>query len=219
MSVIAAVTIGQAPRDDVVPEMRALVPEAEWIQAGALDGLDRAALDRLAPSAADFPLVTRLSNGRSVVVGERAVLPCLQAAVRRLEPAADLVIVLCSGTFDLQSAVPLIFPGRVLAACVSSFQAGTRLAVLTPLAAQVDAQRERWTRLGMSPSVHHADPYGATDFDAVGRAARAAGAQLIVLDCIGYTGAMRAAVQAASGLPALLARTVAARLAAELVVR
>jgi protein AroM len=62
-----------------------------------------------------------------------------------------------------------------------------------------------------------ASPYFETDFEAVGRACRTSGASLVVMDCLGYTLAMKAAVTRASGLPVLLARSLAARLAAELI--
>ena len=49
---IGMVTVGQAPRTDVVPDMATLLPDVEIVQAGALDGLDRAAIATLAPEGA-----------------------------------------------------------------------------------------------------------------------------------------------------------------------
>ncbi len=46
---IGMVTVGQAPRADIVPDMAALLPDVDILEAGALDGLDRAAIARLAP--------------------------------------------------------------------------------------------------------------------------------------------------------------------------
>jgi protein AroM len=105
---LAAVTIGQSPRDDVVPEMQSLVPGVTWIEAGALDGLRDEQIARLAPAAADFPLVTRLADGRAVVVGEPSIHPLVEAAVHRVEEAADLVILLLNSHFfhDLAPGAP-----------------------------------------------------------------------------------------------------------------
>ena len=45
--VIGALTIGQSPRTDVIPEIQEFLGGAEILQAGALDGLSRAEIDEL----------------------------------------------------------------------------------------------------------------------------------------------------------------------------
>ncbi len=127
MPTIAAITIGQSPRDDVVPEMRALVPESLWIEAGALDGLDRAAIGRLSPRPGEFPLVTRLADRSVVVVGEQAIAERLQAVVRDVESRADLIVLLCSGSFCLTSRVPIVFPGLLLEGAVRGLSVSGRV--------------------------------------------------------------------------------------------
>jgi protein AroM len=211
---IAAVTIGQSPRDDVVPEMRSLAPGTTWIEAGALDGLDDAAIARLAPDAGDFPLVTRTSKG-TAVVGEHAVRPALQAAVARVETDADLVIVLCTGELGIESRRPMLVPHQLLTAAVTSVRAPGPVVILTPHQAQVAAQERRWAARGVEASIVFASPYGSTDFAAAGRRARDTHASLVVLDCLGYTMGMKEMVAAASGLPTILVRSLLARVAAE----
>ena len=214
---IAAVTIGQAPRPDVVPEMSALTPGVGWIEAGALDGFDDTALAAVECRPGDFPLVTRLASGRSVVVGELAIAPHLEGAVRRVEGAADVVVVLCTGEFRVPCRRPLLVPYRLLSAAVTAIDTAGPVAILTPLADQAPAQVVRWRDRGLDALVIVASPYADTDFGAVGRQAREMGARVIVMDCLGYTLAMRAAVQSASERPTLLVRSLVARLAAELV--
>lgn len=216
MSVIAIVTIGQSPREDVVPELQRYLPAARFVEAGALDDLDDRAIAALAPKGDDFPLVTRLRNGRSVVLGEDAITPRMQAAIARLEADADLVIVLCTGEFDVSSRRPLLFPGRILASTVMAVHGGRPIAILAPHDGQVTLVGDRWRKRGVQATVLAASPYAETDFEAVGRHARDAGATLVVMDCLGYSLAMKAAVTRGSGLPALLVRSLAARVAAEL---
>jgi protein AroM len=216
MACIATVTIGQSPRSDVTPELVGIVPEARWVERGALDGLDEAEIAALAPEPGEFPLVTRLRDGRAVVLGERAVTPLVQRAIREVEAEADLVMLLCTGELDLVSAKPLLFPGRILAATAAALCAGQPVAVLTPHEGQTEGQRDRWRARGVHPTILVASPYAPADFARVGREARASGARLVVLDCLGYTRAMKAAVADASRLPVLLPRSLAARLAAEL---
>jgi len=215
MPVIAAITIGQAPRDDTIAELATLVPGARWVQAGALDGLDDAAIDALAPRSSTFPLVTRLRSGRTVVVGEDAIQAPVQAAIQRIEREADVVVILCSGTFTVSSRVPLIRPGLLLDATVRALDLAS-LFVLTPLEGQVPAQEARWRAFAPDVWVRCATPFADTDFEALGREARARDASAVVLDCMGYTLAMKAAVARGSGLPTILVRSLAARVAAEL---
>jgi protein AroM len=88
--------------------------------------------------------------------------------------------------------------------------------VLTPHEGQVGPQAVRWSGRGVRPIVRFASPYAGADFAALGREARAAGAAAILLDCMGYTLATKRLVSEASGLPALLVRSLAARVAAEM---
>ena len=219
MSLIATVTIGQSPREDAVPELARYVPDARFVEAGALDLLDDAAIAALAPVGDDFPLVTRLRDRRSVVVGEQAITPLVQDAIRRVEGEADLVIVLCTGEFAVSCRKPLLFPGRILASTVTAVHGGRPVAILAPHESQVAPVGDRWRARGVEATVLAASPYANTDFEAIGRRARDAGATLIVMDCLGYTLAMKSAVAASSGLPTILVRSLVARVAAELVER
>ena len=216
MPLIATVTIGQSPREDAVPELARYVPSARFLEAGALDDLDDRAIAALAPTGGDFPLVTRLRDRRSVIVGEEAITPHVQTAIARVEADADLVIVLCTGEFAVTSGKPLVFPGRVLASTVMAVHGGRSIAVLAPHDGQVALVGDRWRARGVQATVLAASPYADTDFEAVGRRARDAGATLVVMDCLGYSLAMKALVTRASGLPALLARSLVARVAGEL---
>lgn len=52
---IGAVTIGQSPRVDVTPDIMPIFGEqVELIQAGALDGLSREEIERMAPKEDDL---------------------------------------------------------------------------------------------------------------------------------------------------------------------
>jgi protein AroM len=219
MSVIACVTIGQSPREDAIPELQRFAPRARFVEAGALDLLDDAAIAARAPSGDDFPLVTRLRDGRSVVVGEQAITPLVQDAIRRVEDEADLAMVLCTGEFAVSCRKPLLFPGRILSATVTAIHGGRPVTVLAPHESQVEPVGDRWRARGVDATVLAASPYHATDFAGIGRRARDAGALLIVMDCLGHSLAMKAAVASASGLPTILVRSLVARVAAELVER
>jgi protein AroM len=219
MKTIAAITIGQSPRADAIEDMAPLLPGVSFIQAGALDRLDAAAIAALAPREGEFPLVTRLRDGGTVVVGEHAITPLMQEAVARVEKDADVVLVMCSGRFEIASVRPLVFPGLVLGAVARALFAGRRVLVLTPHEGQVEPQKAHWRAQGVDPIVRFASPYAATDFAAIGREARGLDVTAVILDCFGYRVAMQAEVASASGLPSLLVRSLAARVIAELLMQ
>jgi protein AroM len=100
MRTIGAITIGQAPRDDVVPEMEKLLgPGVRVLQAGALDGLSRADIAALAPADGQDALITRLADGSEVIVAKPAILGRLQGCLDRLAPESEACVILCAGKF------------------------------------------------------------------------------------------------------------------------
>jgi protein AroM len=215
---LGAVTIGQSPRDDVLGEMRDLLGQVPVLQCGALDGVSPVELLELAPRPGESVLVSRLRDGTEVRLAESRIVPRLQRCIRNLEPQVGLVLVLCTGSLEgLSSARPLLSAGRVLEPLARGL-GPRRLGVLTPAVEQRAAQRERWRDVAMEEVVvEAASPYGRQgELEEAASRLAAAGVDLVVMDCIGYTRAMKAVVRRAVACPVLLAVTVLARVAAEL---
>lgn len=223
MARLGLLTIGQSPRPDgLARDVAAIVgPRSEVIERGALDGLGDAELERSRPSDADEALVTLLADGRNVVVTKDAVVQRLQAHVDALEAGGVAAILLmCTGAFPpLRHRVPLIAPQEALYAAVRAVAGAGSVGSVTPLERQVEAARRRWIAQGVAePVVVVADPYCADPHAAVRAAAtslRAEGARVCFLDCFGFDLAMRDTARDAFGGPVVLARSLAARLAAE----
>jgi protein AroM len=219
---LGAVTIGQSPRVDVIRELVPLLPGVAFREAGALDDEGPVELRRLAAEPAGPLLVTRLRDGREIRVGEDDVVPRVQRAIDRLQGGVEAILLLCTGTFPrLESAVPLLYPERVLRHFVAGVLDRGGLAVLTPGAAQVEWQARRWRAACPDAEVMVAaaspyEPDWRPGLDAAADRLAAAGPALVVMDCLGYDGAMRERVHARTGAPVALARSVLARAAAEL---
>lgn len=219
---LGLVTIGQTPRDDVVPEMREVLgPGIEVVERGALDGLDIRVIGTLAPGEGDEVLVTRLAGGASVFVAHREVVPRVQACVADLAHAGvALTALLCTGAFPgLASAVPLLRPDRLLLGVLRSLAWSGRLGVLTPSTAHVPQVAAHWRGHGFDPAIGVLPPYDEENPGALGLAVEAlAGGEagVVVLDCMGYRRKVRTEVQALLGVPVLHANLVLARVAAEL---
>jgi protein AroM len=219
---LGLVTIGQTPRDDVVPEMAdVLGADVEILERGALDGLDVRAVTALAPGPDDDVLVTRLRGGAAVFVAHRHVVPRVQACLAELDRAGvGLSALLCTGTFPgLASAAPLLTPDRLLLGVLQSLSWPGRLGVLTPSSAHVPQTRARWRGYGFDPVLAVVSPYEEERPGALDLAVEALGggeAGLVVLDCMGYRRKVKAEIHGRLGVPVLQANLLLARVAAEL---
>ena len=226
MRTLGVLTIGQSPRaDGLTRDVQAIVgPEIRVVERGALDGLSRAEIDRLAPRAEDYHLITMLADGSSVQLGKAAILDHLQARIEQLEAEDDAAatLLMCTGAFPrFNHQRPLFQPQAALYGAVSGLAAGERIGALEPLAVQLDQGHAKWHALGHDDVVlATANPYLPEPLASIRESAagvRAAGAGILFMDCFGYSLAMAAAARAAFGGPVVLARSLAARLAAELI--
>ena len=220
MKKVAAITIGQTPRDDVAGELeKVLGPKLRVVQAGALDGLSRAEIDALSPAADHDALVTRLRDGSDVIVGKSRIVPRLQRCLDRVAGETEAATILCAGVFPpFQSPHPVVMPERCMSAMVDAVFDGRRLGVIVPIAEQVESYRARWSRVDPRVAVVVASPYDdpARLVDAA-EALRRAEASLVVMECMGFTSGMKQIVRDVTGVPALLPATVLAPVLAELV--
>ncbi|MCL6552798.1 MAG: AroM family protein [Firmicutes bacterium] len=219
VATVAAITIGQSPRPDIVDEVTPLLPpHVRVVEMGALDGLAPAEIAALRPGPGDHTLVSRLRSGEEVLVGKERILPRVQACVEALQDATALIVILCTGPFPpLRSRRPIVYPERLLLQFVRAVSPGAHVGVLTPAAAQIPHQVERWSAVAGAVTVRAYSPYvGREDVEDACAAFAAAGVDLVVLDCLGYTVALKEAVRRRVGRPTVLARTLLARAVAEL---
>ena len=212
---IGAITVGQSPRVDVTPDLWPIFgPNVELIEAGGLDGLSREEIETFVPEEGDYVLVSRLKDGSSVTFAERYVLPRLQQCIDRLEEeGVRLILFFCTGDFpdNFRHKVPLIFPNQILFGLVPVLCAG-KLAAVTPSEKQLEQSQKKWGGYGLEVKSYAASPYG--EMEAVEAAAREIAktdADLVLLDCIGYTAEMKRMVAKITGKNVILSRTILAR--------
>lgn len=215
---VGALVVGQSPRPEVEAELRRILgPGAALDLRGALDGLSRDEIGRLAPEADADALFTRLPSGEAVRLSKAAVIRLGTARLAALEVAGcAAVVVLCTGAFsEWETRFRVLFPSRILPAVVRAAVPSGRLAVFAPLPEQVAETERRWatpdhrvTAVALSPD--------ATDAEAMAAAEALPDVDLLVLDCISYLDRTRRLMARAAGRPAVLALSAAARVAAEL---
>ena len=225
MTRVGLITVGQAPRTDVVPDMMEILGgDIDILQAGALDGLSREQIAKLAPEGDDEILVTRLADASSVFVGKSHVIPLVEARIAALEAqGVGLNVLLCTGAFPKLAARRLLLePQQLLLGLLRAMTFPGRLGVLTPSERHVPQTGERWRQSGFDPVVAALSPYDEDDPRAVRAACdalRAGGAGIVVMDCIGFRRKTRDEVAHLTGAPALVANLLVARVAAELLGR
>jgi len=225
MRTIGFATIAEAPRDDVVPWIREILPpDLTIVERGNLNGLTPAEIQALAPDDGEVGIVARLKSGGETLLSHKKIFPRMQRIVDELvnDDGADLVVVLCGADWsDIKSSKLVVNPGRVFPGVVSALAYGRRLGIIKPSAGQVEKERERYQKLGIDAVVTSASPYGGPDRLELARQAaemlRDAECDVIWMTCIGMDVAMRDVVAEITGKPIILARSILGRVIGELV--
>jgi protein AroM len=216
---LGMVTIGQAPREDVVPEMAELIgPGVEILEGGALDGLVRPEIARLAPEGDQEILVTRLADASSVFVAKEKITPLVQRRIDELEAAgAAMTVVLCTGAFKgLRANRALVTPEKVLVGVLRGVSFPGRLGVICPSTRHVPQTEARWRGHGFDPVVVPLSPYDHGPDPGAADLFREAGVGLVLLDCMGFRRSARRELQDALGVPLVVANLLVARVVGEM---
>jgi protein AroM len=219
MQPLLVLTIGQAPRLDLVAELDDVLsvygfgPDDIEVQ-GALDGLTLEEIDELTPTDDADALHVHLPGGHDRVVSKKAISERLAPLAERA--ASRLTIVACTGRFpDLPRRPNLLFPSVVLDGLIDAvLPAGHRLGVLVPIPEQIELFTTTRGRPDRPATVVSTKP--GTDPTAAAEKLRTAGVDLIVLDCFGYDRELLDTVREVAGSPVLSAVRATAALAAEL---
>lgn len=212
---IGVLTIGQSPRIDVTPSFQSILGNEVLIkEAGALDQLTEEELVDMLPDQGDIVYVSRLRNGKSAKMGKSKVMPLLQTALHHLETDVSLVIVLCTGELQgLSSSKPILYPDTILKNVIGATLGMRKMGIIIPLAEQAEKMFERWSQFDVE--IEAASPYAASDIEMAAEKLKAKGAAIILLSCMGYSEAHKAAAIKGSNLPVILPRTLIAKIASE----
>ncbi len=162
MTRVGMLTIGQAPRPDLVAAFARLRPDVQLVEAGALDGLSGRGLPH--SPVGRHPLTTRLADGTAITLDEADLVPLVRSALGRLEDeGVDATLLLSVGSFSgIRGRRPFVRPFDVVARILDA--AGVRgIAVLVPAEVQVESSRRKFEASGFEPVVWASDVTAARD--------------------------------------------------------
>ncbi|WP_285563819.1 AroM family protein [Streptomyces sp. NBC_01463] len=204
MHTLTFLTIGQAPRPDLSEAIEAHLPANAHVRhAGVLDGLTRQEAEfRFGATAGRATLLSRLADGSSVTLDAEAVGAGLQTRVDQVEDAgADVVVLLCTGAFPglRTRRARLVEPDALVTGYVGTVLRGSRVGFVVPLPEQVTEAREKWRSVVPDPAFTTASPYADNDAALLAAACThlEAGANVLMLDCMGYGVRHRRSLRAA----------------------
>jgi protein AroM len=219
---LGTITIGQAPRPDITPILDAAIgADVPRLHVGLLDGLDREAIAaRFAPVAGRAELITRLLDGSVVTIDREAAQAAARVKLGELESlGCTTILLLCTGQFAELACrhAWLIEPDRIVPPAVAALAQDRQVGIVVPLASQIASEAGKWAGLARPPICAVASPY-AGDASALAEAAqtlRAQGADLLVMDCMGFVEHHRRTAAESAGCPVILSNALIAKLAAE----
>ena len=203
---IAVITMGHAPRPDVMQEIAPLLGDAQYDEFGALDNDPESAIARMAPRGDELSYLTQLRDGRHVIVEAGFVTSRTEALVAALDGRNyDLLVLAMTGMrARLSTRTPLIHGQDALDAWISALVASnSRIGIIFPLASQQSAASESDYGTKLKSSL--ATIGGSQSSDLTQAIDRVSGADLIVMNSVGYTGGMAQQVARTSGKPVVTA--------------
>ncbi|EHE4078014.1 AroM family protein [Salmonella enterica subsp. enterica serovar Livingstone] len=221
---LAILTIGIVPMSEVLPLLTEYIDEQHITHHSLLGKMSREdVMADYAVEPGDDPLLTLLNDNQIAHVSRQKVERDLQSVVEVLDNQGYDVIILMS-TAAIKSMAArnsiLLEPLRIIPPLVASIVDGHQVGVIVPVAELLAAQEKKWQVLQMPPVYSLANPVHGSEQQLIdaGQALLDQGADVIMLDCLGFHQRHRDILQQALDVPVLLSNVLIARLASELLV-
>jgi protein AroM len=220
MKKIGMLTIGQAPRGDILPPLMEILGDGfEIVEAGALDDVTSEEIDQIEFEPDDYLLVSRMRDGTEVMITKRFILPRLQEKLRRLEEqGVGLTVIMCTGRFPkFESKGLVVTPQEILKGVLEATLKRGRLGVVYPAEEQMHMAETTFGREGVEVYADFLSPYEReSDVEALADRLADQDLDLILLNCFGFSSNVKAAVAERTSRPVILSNTLVARVLKEL---
>ncbi|ENT8679502.1 AroM family protein [Escherichia albertii] len=219
---LAILTIGIVPLQEVLPLLTEYIDEKNISHHSLLGNLSRErVMAEYAPQAGEETILTLLNDNQLAQVSRRKIERDLQSVVEVLDSQGyDVILLMSTAAIRGMTVRNTIFlePLRILPPLVSSIVEGHQVGVIVPVEELLEAQAQKWQILQKPPLFSLGDPVHDSEQKIIeaGKELLANGADVIMLDCLGFNQRYRDLLQKQLDVPVLLSNVLIARLAAEL---
>ncbi len=218
MKKIGMLTIGQSPRDDILPGLKKILgKDVEIVEAGALDGKTMEDVKKIPLKVEDYILVSRMRDGTEIKITKKYILPLMQEKLDQLEDQGiRLTVVMCTGKFpQFKSKGLVVTPKEILEGVMAGSIKKGRLGVVYPTAEQMPMAEGEWGRPGVEVYPDTVSPYEPKDVEALLKRLKAQNLDLILLNCFGFPTEIKRKIEKATGKPVVQANTLVAHVLSE----
>lgn len=221
---LAILTIGVVPVSEILPLLTEHISEDQIKHVTLLGNMSREeVLAEFSAEPGEEEILTLLADKTLAHVGKRKVEQALQSVIGLLDKQ-DYDVILLMSTVRFTSLYAhnsmLLEPERIIPPLVASIVDGHQAGIILPLPELLKSQHKKWQQLENPPFYELANLMHGTEDDLInaGKKLLAQGADVLVLDCLGYHQKHRDLLQKALDVPVLLSNVLIARLASELLV-
>ena len=219
---LAILTIGVVPMSEVLPLLTEYIDEQHITHHSLLGQMRREdVMAEYAVSPGDEKLLTLLSDHQLAHVSRQKVECALQSIVEVLDNQGfDVILLMSTASITCLTSRNsiLLEPLRIIPPLVASIVDGHQVGVIVPVAELLEAQTQKWQVLQTAPVYAVANPIHGSEQQLIdaGKELLEQGADVIMLDCLGFNQRHRDLLQKSLDVPVLLSNVLIARLASEL---
>lgn len=221
---MAILSVGVVPVGEVLPLLTEHIREDQITHISLLGKMTREdVMEDYAVDSGDECLLTLLNDNQLAEVSRQKVERDLKHVIAMLDRQEyDVILFLSSEMLSglTASNAILLEPQRIIPPLVASIVEGHQVGVIVPVEEVLPMQQQKWLALENAPYYALANPIDGSDSDLLmaGRELLEQGADVLVLDCLGYHQHHRDVLQKALNVPVLLSNVLVSRLAAELLI-
>ncbi|URO00144.1 AroM family protein [Leclercia adecarboxylata] len=221
---LAILTIGVVPVSEILPLLTEHISEQQITHYSLLGTLSREeVMEDYAPERGEAQLPVLLSDGELGHVSLSKIERGLQSVIEVLDNQ-DYEVILLMSTAPITGLVArnaiLLEPMRIIPPLVGSIVDSHQVGVIVPMEELLENQSKKWQGLANTPLLAVANPFWDNEAKLIdaGRDLLDRGADVLMLDCLGFHQHHRDLLQKNLDVPVLLSNVLVARLASELLV-
>ncbi|NIY48341.1 AroM family protein [Cedecea colo] len=221
-STLAILTIGVVPVSEILPLLIEHISEEQIKHVTLLGNMSREeVITEFGAEEGEEEILTLLADKTLIHVGKQKVEQALQGVIELLDNQGyDVILLMSTERFARLAAYNsiLLEPERIIPPLVASIVDDHQVGIILPVPELLKSQHKKWQQLQNPPFYELANPVHETDESLLnaGRKLLAAGADVLVLDSLGYHQKHRDLLQKGLNVPVLLSNVLIAHLASEL---